>query len=117
VGTSFNTTQAVLTIDNTLSLVPDKWDELPLPKSIKVPLGLAVDYLPALLSNVVAAAAASDSLDKEIADFTKNNGWHKIDILLPLLYYHTYGVLPWYNRLERWVESLRQFVDSVKVSV
>jgi hypothetical protein len=98
--------------------VPDKWDELPLPKSIRVPLGLAVDYLPALLSNVVASASASsDSFDKEIADFTKNNGWHKIDILLPLLYYHTDGVLPWYQRLERWVERLRQFVDSVKVSV
>jgi hypothetical protein len=98
--------------------VPDYWEELPFPKPTRVALGLAVDYLPALLSKAAAAAPVSDvlDLDDEVAHFTQNSRWQKIDNLLPLLYYRTDGFLPWCGRFERWIESLRQYVDNVKVS-
>ncbi|KAJ2917865.1 hypothetical protein MD484_g2598, partial [Candolleomyces efflorescens] len=93
----------------------DKWDKVPLPKSMRVSLALAVDFLPALLSSI--AAASESSLDDEVCRFTKNNGWHKIDKLLPLMYYQTDGLNPWHRRFERWLECLRQFVDSVKTRI
>jgi hypothetical protein len=113
----FITSRALIDlIGKPLLLVPDSWEELPFPKSTRVALGLAVDNLPALLRNAAAAVSDVPDLDDEVAHFTQVSGWQKIDNLLPLLYYRLDGFLPWYWRLERWIESLRRYADELKAS-
>ncbi|RXW18418.1 hypothetical protein EST38_g7431 [Candolleomyces aberdarensis] len=85
--------------------VPDKWEELPLPESARRALEKAVELLPFFLSR------ASVALDDEVADFTQNGGWRKIDVLFLLLWTQMH----WTNgRFKGWIASLRQFTNNLK---
>ncbi|RXW19729.1 hypothetical protein EST38_g6121 [Candolleomyces aberdarensis] len=87
--------------------MPDKWEELPFPDSPERSLKIAIELLPFFLSSAAAA------LDQEVADFTQNGGWPKIDNLLPLLYHRTGRCLP--SETERWIGSLRRLIDIMKL--
>ncbi|RXW18054.1 hypothetical protein EST38_g7798 [Candolleomyces aberdarensis] len=63
------------------SSLPDKWEELPLPKPQRDCLREAIKSLPPFLCK---AAASLD--DDEVVDFTQKGGWPKLDKLLPLVY-------------------------------
>ncbi|KAJ2929821.1 hypothetical protein H1R20_g7267, partial [Candolleomyces eurysporus] len=86
--------------------VPDKWEGLPLPESPKHSLAKAIELLPFFLSRATVA------LDDEVADFTRNGGWRKIDNLFDLLCTPK-GWLA--ESFKGWITSLRQFTDDVKV--
>ena len=94
-------------IGNALSLVPDQWEQLPLPESPKASLGIAVWLLPFYLTETSLP-------DDELVAFAHNGGWHKIDKLLPLLYHiEPYGLRKEWGG---WIGDLRRHTGGLKVS-
>ena len=84
--------------------MPDTWKELPLQESPKLSLAIAVRHLPFFLSK-------STAVDDEVAQFTQNGGWRKLDKLRCLIDW-----MPSPTRYcEGWIASLRQFTTNVKV--
>ena len=93
-------------IGNALSLVPDQWEQLPLPESPKVSLEIAVWLLPFYLTETFLP-------DDELVAFAHNGGWQKIDKLLPPLYRNRRKALPYEWRL--WIGTLCRHTDGLKV--
>ena len=92
-------------ICDALFLVPDRWEELPLPKSPQESLRRAVWFLPFFLKTTALP-------DNELVTFAQNSGWHKIDKLLPLVYQAGWLRLYW----EQWIDEFRRFANDLKVS-
>ena len=90
---------------------PERWEEIPLPHSLMESLSIAFDVLPFSLSK-------SATVDDEVADFTQNGGWRKIDKLFPLLPIRVDGWLLYHGVkfCENWIASLRHCTAHVKVS-
>ena len=65
--------------DDPLILAPDRWEDLPLPKSLRYSLKTAVELLPFSLSNAV-------DIDDEVVAFTQKGGWENTNTYLLLRY-------------------------------
>jgi hypothetical protein len=88
-------------------VVLTEWETLPLSRLHKLSLKEALEDLPFSLD---AAAAA---IDDEVVRFTQNNGWQKMDNLLPLLY-RSKG---WFcDTFDDWTAHLDRFTEEMKVS-
>ena len=86
--------------------MPDRWRQLPLAESPRTSLRIAVEILPFSLRK-------SAAVDDEVADFTQNGGWHKIDKLFPLLL--SGSSIP-ASFCGGWIADLRRFTTNMKVS-
>ncbi|RXW18416.1 hypothetical protein EST38_g7433 [Candolleomyces aberdarensis] len=80
--------------------MPDRWEELPLPKSPWDSSRAVIERLAFSLST------AASALDHEVADFTQKGGWEKIDKLLPLAYHAGRSVAIGKNGLATSVDSV-----------
>ncbi|KAJ2921849.1 hypothetical protein H1R20_g15245, partial [Candolleomyces eurysporus] len=85
--------------------LPDKWEELPLPKPQRACLREAIKSLPPFLCQTAAS-------DDEIVDFAQKGGWPKLDKLLPLVY----RTRPSPNMGAFWINYLHVFTLSSNVS-
>ncbi|KAJ2930614.1 hypothetical protein H1R20_g6485, partial [Candolleomyces eurysporus] len=84
--------------------LPAKWENLRLPLLHRRSLKEAIEDLPSFMSSATA-------IDDEVAGFTENGGWQKIDRLLPPLC-RSYG---WSSRsFDDWLGTLRSFTDHLK---
>ncbi|KAJ2932901.1 hypothetical protein H1R20_g4186, partial [Candolleomyces eurysporus] len=85
-----------------LNSLPEKWEELPLPRICKDALLKALRKLPFLLQLNI-------DIDDDVLKFTQKGGWHKIDKLLPLAY-------QWFDNVNwrSWNSAFSTFVDNLQ---
>ncbi|KAJ2933250.1 hypothetical protein H1R20_g3849, partial [Candolleomyces eurysporus] len=86
--------------------LPGRWEELPLPEKHMYSLKEATEDMPFFLRNAY-------SLDDEIAEFTRHDGWTKLQKLLSLAVLYPKGWLRRGSNWEHWIQSLRHSVDDL----
>ncbi|KAJ2935106.1 hypothetical protein H1R20_g2010, partial [Candolleomyces eurysporus] len=84
--------------------LPDKWNKLSLPVLYRRSLIEAIDDLPLFLNSAPA-------IDDEVICFAQNDGWQKLNNLLPLLY----CLEGWlFGNFDKWINHLAAFSDKLK---
>ncbi|RXW23933.1 hypothetical protein EST38_g1916 [Candolleomyces aberdarensis] len=86
--------------------LPDQWDALTLPEQHRCSLKEAAEDLSFFLRRATA-------LDDEIADFTHQDGWPKLEKLLLLAMADPKGWLRRGSHWEDWIKLLRRFTDKL----
>ena len=54
------------------------------------------------------------TMESDVFDFTRNNGWQKTNNLLPLLYHQ--GRWKFHDLFDAWITPLARFTGNLKVS-